>query len=91
MGSANGRASVLSVHNGAGVTKRKGKGKALSRHQRLRQEKGIQRAEVVMDKTEKRVEKNNVKVKTVKERSVGCASQLVVLWLMRLGCLGRAQ
>ena len=79
MGSANGRASVLSVHNGAGIIKRKGKGKALSRHQRLRQERGIQRAEAVMDKTEKRVEKNNVKVKTVKERSVSCASQLVAL------------
>ena len=58
------------MQNNAGITKRKGKGKALSRHQRLRLEKVMQRAEVVMDKTEKKVERSNGKVKVVKERSV---------------------
>ncbi|KAL9119902.1 MAG: hypothetical protein Q9187_003541 [Circinaria calcarea] len=62
------RSSVLSVHNGAGISKRKAKSKLLSRHQRIRQEKGMQRAEAVMDKTEKKVEKSFVKGKTVKER-----------------------
>lgn len=36
----------------------------------MRQEKGMQRAEAVMDKTEKKVEKSVVKSKTVKERGV---------------------
>ncbi|MCJ1401009.1 hypothetical protein MMC11_004221 [Xylographa trunciseda] len=61
--------SVLSVHHGAGITKRKGKGKSLSRQQRLRQEKGIERAEAVLDKKEKKVERNAIKGKAVKERS----------------------
>ncbi|MCJ1433263.1 hypothetical protein MMC27_002622 [Xylographa pallens] len=61
--------SVLSVHNGAGIIKRKGKGKSLSRQQRLRQEKGMERAETVMDKKEKKVVRNAMKGKAVKERS----------------------
>ncbi|MCJ1474813.1 hypothetical protein MMC13_003473 [Lambiella insularis] len=60
---------VLSVHHGAGVTKRKGKGKPLSRQQRLRQEKGIERAEVVIDKKERKVERSTVRGKAVNERS----------------------
>ena len=36
----------------------------------MRQEKGMQRAEAVMDKTEKKVERSVVKSKTVKERGV---------------------
>ena len=64
------RPSVLSVHNGAGITKRKGKGKPMSRQQRWRQENRSERAEAVMDKTEKKVEKSLVKGKVVKERSV---------------------
>ncbi|MCJ1386554.1 hypothetical protein MMC17_009680 [Xylographa soralifera] len=61
--------SILSVHNGAGIVKRKGKGKSLSRQQRLRQEKGMERAEAVMDKKEKKVERSAIKGKAVKERS----------------------
>ncbi|KAI9871400.1 MAG: hypothetical protein M1830_002955, partial [Pleopsidium flavum] len=52
------RPSVLAVHHGAGITKKKAKGKAVSRSQRRRQEKGLERAEAVMDKTEKKVERN---------------------------------
>ncbi|MCJ1284056.1 hypothetical protein MMC26_003387 [Xylographa opegraphella] len=61
--------SVLSVHNGAGIVKRKGKGKSLSRQQRLRHEKGMERAEAVIDKKEKKVERSAIKGKAVKERS----------------------
>ena len=68
--SSNHRPSVLSVHNGAGVTKRKGKGKPMSRQQRRRQENRSERAEAVMDKTVKKAEKSLVKGKVVKERSV---------------------
>lgn len=64
------RSSVLSVHNGAGVTKRKGKGKPMSRQQRRRLENRSEKAEAVMDKTEKKVTKSLVKGKVVKERSV---------------------
>lgn len=77
--SSNLRSSVLSVHNGAGITKRKAKGKPMSRQQRRRQENRSERAEAVIDKTEKKVEKSLVKGKVVKERSVrvyiGCSIQ----------------
>ncbi|MCJ1411301.1 hypothetical protein MMC19_005389 [Ptychographa xylographoides] len=59
----------LSTHHGAGIVKKKGKGKALSRQQRLRREKGLERAEAVMDKTERKLQRSSVKVKVVKERS----------------------
>ena len=64
------RSKVLLVHQGAGITKRKGKGKALSRQKRIRREKGSQRAEAVMDQMEKKVERVIVKGRTVKERGV---------------------
>ena len=58
------------MHHGAGVTKRKAKGRPVSRQKRLRQEKGLQRAEAVMDHMEKKVEQSTKKGKRVKERSV---------------------
>ena len=67
---SNHRSSVLSVHKGAGITKRKAKGKAMSRQQRRRQESRSERAEAVIDKTEKKVEKSLVRGKVVRERSV---------------------
>lgn len=72
------RSSVLSVHNGAGITKRKGKGKSVSKQQRRRQENRSDRAEAVMDKTEKKVEKSLVKSKVVKQRSVRATSTAVL-------------
>lgn len=51
--------------------KRKGKGKNLTRHQRLRQEKGMERAETVLDKREKKVERSVGKGKAMKQRNVG--------------------
>ncbi|MCJ1375733.1 hypothetical protein MMC20_006970 [Loxospora ochrophaea] len=60
--------SALSVHRAAGITKRKAKGKPLKRQQRLRQEKGLGRAETNLDKIEKKREKSIHKGKKVKER-----------------------
>lgn len=42
----------------------------MSRQQRLRQEKALQRAEIVVDKTEVKVAKSVGKGKAVRERSV---------------------
>ncbi|MCJ1480127.1 hypothetical protein MMC06_000281 [Schaereria dolodes] len=61
--------SVLSVHHGAGITKKKGKVRPLSRQKRRRLERGVVRAEAVLDKTERKVERIKVKEKAVKERS----------------------
>ncbi|MCJ1272044.1 hypothetical protein MMC22_011950 [Lobaria immixta] len=62
------RPSVLSTHHGAGVTKRKAKGKAMSRQQRLRQERGMERAEAVRDVRAKKVEKSLGRGKVGRER-----------------------
>ena len=63
--------SFLKAKHGAGITKRKPKAKPKSRQQRLRQEKGVAKAEKVIDRTEKKVAKSLDKGKTLKERSVG--------------------
>ena len=51
-------------------SKRKGKGKHMTRERRLRLEKAMQRAEVVLDQTERKVEKSKNKGKTVYDRRV---------------------
>ncbi|KAI4214135.1 MAG: hypothetical protein LQ351_003220, partial [Letrouitia transgressa] len=62
---------VLAVHTTAGIEKRRlgknrrGKGR---RSQRLRQEKGVARALLVGERTEKKVEKSKAKGKKVVER-----------------------
>ncbi|EEQ89940.2 uncharacterized protein BDCG_05060 [Blastomyces dermatitidis ER-3] len=58
---------VLSAQHNAGITK-KSKSKQLTRAQRRRQEKGMERAEFVMDKTEKKIAKSLGKGRVVKER-----------------------
>ncbi|OJD27776.1 hypothetical protein ACJ73_00824 [Blastomyces percursus] len=58
---------VLSAQHNAGITK-KSKSKQLTRAQRKRQEKGMERAEFVMDKTEKKIAKSVGKERIVKER-----------------------
>ncbi|KAI9837230.1 MAG: hypothetical protein M1819_000304 [Sarea resinae] len=63
----NHRPAVLAAQHGSGVKKSK-KGKSMSRQQRRRQEKGMERAEIVMDKTEKKVHKSLGRGKTVKDR-----------------------
>ncbi|MCJ1337938.1 hypothetical protein MMC09_003222 [Bachmanniomyces sp. S44760] len=62
------RSMVLSTHHGARITKRKAKGKQLTRQQRRRHEKGMERAEAVMDKTETKVDRIVSKGKANKER-----------------------
>lgn len=64
------RPSVLAIHQGAGVTKKKnGRKQVLSAKAKRRQEKGMDRAEAVMDKTEKKVEKSKGRARTVQERA----------------------
>lgn len=75
--------SVLAVHRGAGITKRK-LGKPLKRQQRRRQEKGMERAEAVMDKVAKKVEKGKAKERVVKERSVRAHTELWCLLIREL-------
>ncbi|EED22901.1 conserved hypothetical protein [Talaromyces stipitatus ATCC 10500] len=49
--------SVLAAHGNAGVLKKKAKNKKLTRSQRLRQQKGIERGEMIFDRLETKVEK----------------------------------
>ncbi|GKZ70584.1 hypothetical protein AnigIFM50267_006238 [Aspergillus niger] len=62
------RDSILSERANAGVSKKQSKGKAKTRAQRLRQQKGVERAEAVMDQLEKKVTKSEVRAKSVKAR-----------------------
>lgn len=67
---------VLGVQSG-GISKKKN-GKAMTRHQRLRHQKGLQRADMVNDKMETKVEKSAVKGKRTKDRAVGRQSLQVL-------------
>ncbi|KAI9678621.1 MAG: hypothetical protein M1817_005678 [Caeruleum heppii] len=62
------RPSVLAIHHGAGVTKKTKKARPLSSKARKRQEQGLERAEHVMDKMEKKVAKSVVKGRVGRER-----------------------
>jgi len=55
------------VHSGAIAKSRKNK--PLSRQKRIRQQKGIERADIVNDQLEKKVEKSLKRLKIVKERA----------------------
>jgi hypothetical protein len=59
---------ILAPVPNAGITKRKSKGKSFSRAQRLRQEKGMEKAEAVVGKMEVKVEKAAGKGKKGRER-----------------------
>jgi hypothetical protein len=69
--SLNFRPSILAIHQGAGVTKKSKNGRksVLSSKAKRRQERGMDRAEAVMDKNEKKVEKSRGRARTVQERS----------------------
>ncbi|KAI9740266.1 MAG: hypothetical protein M1834_004844 [Cirrosporium novae-zelandiae] len=60
------RPHVLAAHHGDAIKKKKSKRE--TRQQRLRREKGLERAEIVMDQLEKKVAKSVVKEKTIKAR-----------------------
>ncbi|KAL4998669.1 Alb1-domain-containing protein [Aspergillus recurvatus] len=62
------RESILADRANAGVSKKQSKPKARSRSQRLRQQKGIERAEAVMDRHEIKVAKSSQRAKAVKNR-----------------------
>jgi hypothetical protein len=69
--SLNFRPSILAIHQGAGVTKKQkhGRKSVLSSKAKRRQERGLDRAEAVMDKNEKKIEKSRGRARTVQERS----------------------
>ncbi|OKL58338.1 hypothetical protein UA08_06574 [Talaromyces atroroseus] len=60
--------SILAAHTSAGISKKKSKAKPLSRAQRLRQQKGIERAEMVIDQLETKVAKSIGKAKAINAR-----------------------
>ncbi|KAL3441589.1 Alb1-domain-containing protein [Aspergillus insuetus] len=62
------RESILSDRANAGVSKKSSKPKAKSRAQRLRQQKGMERAEAVLDQQEIKLAKSNNRAKVVKNR-----------------------
>jgi hypothetical protein len=64
------RESILSDRANAGVSKKSSKPKAKSRAQRLRQQKGMERAEAVLDQQEIKLAKSNNRAKAVKNRRV---------------------
>ena len=64
------RPSILLERSNAGVSKKQAKEKPKSRAQRLRQKKGIERAEVVLDQMENKVSKSVNKGRTIKARRV---------------------
>lgn len=76
--------SVLASHTNAGISKRKPKTKLKSRAQRLRQQKGIERAEMVMDQVETKVSKSLAKAKKVNARKVKSFSWLISVLQGRL-------
>lgn len=64
------RPQVLSPHQGAGVSKKKNGRKAqLSSKAKRRQEKGMDRAEAIMDRTSTKIEKSKYKGRNVQERA----------------------
>lgn len=64
------RESVLSERANSGVTKKQPKAKALSKAQRQRQQKGMEKAEMVVDQLEKKVDRSLTRGKSVKARRV---------------------
>lgn len=65
------RPSILAVHQGAGVSKKSkhGRKSVLSAKAKRRQERGLDRAEAVMDKKETKVEKSRGRARNVQERA----------------------
>ncbi|GAD99951.1 hypothetical protein ANI_1_714124 [Paecilomyces variotii No. 5] len=61
---------IPSTHVNSGITKKKSKSKPKTRAQRLRQEKGLERAEIVMDQLEKKVNKSLERGRSINRRKV---------------------
>ncbi|PLB36834.1 Alb1 domain-containing protein [Aspergillus candidus] len=62
------RESVLTDRRNSGIMKKQ-KGKALTRAQKQRQMKGVERAEAVIDQMEIKVTRSSTRAKTIKARS----------------------
>lgn len=60
--------SVLAARQQAGVTKKK-RQKPISRQQRMRKEKGMARADAVIDQMEKKIRESSKRGKKIKERA----------------------
>lgn len=65
------RPSVLAIHQGAGVSKKSKNGRkaVLSAKAKRRQEKGMDRAEALMDQKSTRIEKSKNRARNVQERA----------------------
>lgn len=61
---------VLAPQHGAGVSQKKKKQKPVKRQQRLRKEKGVERAELVTDQLQSKISKSKRKHMSIKNRSV---------------------
>ena len=68
------RPSILYERANSGVSKKQAKAKQISKSQRRRQKKGLERAEVVMDQLENKIAKSVKRGKTVKARRVKSTS-----------------
>lgn len=62
------RPSVLSIHQGAGVSKKTKKGRNLSTKARRRQEKDQDRAAAIAERTEKKTAKSKGQARTIESR-----------------------
>ncbi|KAL4887286.1 Alb1-domain-containing protein [Aspergillus karnatakaensis] len=63
------RESILTDRANAGVTKKQSKPRAKSRAQRQRQQKGMEKAEAILDQLEKKVAGSVTRAKAVKSRA----------------------
>ncbi|KAK1244214.1 hypothetical protein MKX08_002352 [Trichoderma sp. CBMAI-0020] len=63
------RPSVLAARHNAGVTKKVRRGRAVSAKGRRRQEKGLEMAEAVVERTSKKLEKSFGKARVVQSRA----------------------
>ncbi|KAI9845513.1 MAG: hypothetical protein M1837_004852 [Sclerophora amabilis] len=66
--SSNARPSVLAIHQGAGISKKTNRAQSISSKKRRRQEKGVARGELAMDKLEKKVSTSLGRSRVVKQR-----------------------
>ncbi|KAI1102396.1 Alb1-domain-containing protein [Jackrogersella minutella] len=63
------RPSILSIHQGAGVSKKTSKGRNLSFKARRRQEKEQDRAAAILERTEKKIAKSKGQARLIQTRS----------------------
>lgn len=77
----------LAAKSGAGI-KKSTKQKPMSRAQRLRKEKGIARADIVINKLSKKVDTSKGRAKKIKDRAVRGSMMILQSLTCLPGCLG---